>query len=241
VSRACAESDTGVVRKNSARAESQRNSDEQAPSRAWCRGFRDLRRILQPCPGPDLALLSRTILCPVGDLVRLVAGAVRSRAQLSGRKSVSEEAARDVHGTLGEATSRRRCDADHARRSVEADRLASSAHGRETPLASQRFSELLNDSELDSQGRSMDCSDQRADGKALDLNRQPNRHVAFGHGIHFCLGAPLARLEGQIAIRRLLERIADLRLGVPPETLRWRKGLVLRGVTKLPVTIRRMT
>jgi len=77
--------------------------------------------------------------------------------------------------------------------------------------------------------------------KRLDLNRQPNRHVAFGQGIHFCLGAPLARLEGQIAIRRLLERIGDLRLGVPPETLRWRKGLVLRGVTKLPVTIRRMT
>jgi cytochrome P450 len=77
------------------------------------------------------------------------------------------------------------------------------------------------------------------DPDTLDLTRQPNRHVAFGHGIHFCLGAPLARLEGQIAIRTLLERTDDCRLAIPEEAIRWRKGLVLRGVTALPVTLDR--
>jgi cytochrome P450 PksS len=71
----------------------------------------------------------------------------------------------------------------------------------------------------------------------LDLNREPNRHVAFGHGIHFCLGAPLARLEGQIAIRTLLQRTDALRLAIPQDALRWRQGLVLRGVKTLPVNI----
>ena len=52
----------------------------------------------------------------------------------------------------------------------------------------------------------------------LDLTREPNRHVAFGQGVHFCLGAPLARLEGQIAINTLLRRIPDLRLAVPPQS-----------------------
>ena len=70
----------------------------------------------------------------------------------------------------------------------------------------------------------------------LDLTRQPNRHVAFGQGIHFCLGAPLARLEGQVAIRALLQRTDGLRLAVPQDAIRWRKGLVLRGVTALPVS-----
>jgi cytochrome P450 len=71
----------------------------------------------------------------------------------------------------------------------------------------------------------------------LDLNREPNRHVAFGHGIHFCLGAPLARLEGQIAIRTLLQRTDALCLAIPEDALRWRQGLVLRGVKTLPVNI----
>jgi cytochrome P450 PksS len=75
--------------------------------------------------------------------------------------------------------------------------------------------------------------------KTLDLTRQPNRHVAFGQGIHFCLGAPLARLEGQIAIRTLLQRTVGLRLDVPGEAIRWRKGLVLRGVTAFPVSCER--
>ncbi|MGB0034992.1 MAG: cytochrome P450 [Candidatus Acidiferrales bacterium] len=71
---------------------------------------------------------------------------------------------------------------------------------------------------------------------ALDLARAENKHLAFGLGIHYCLGAPLARLEGQIAINTLLRRTADLRLRVPREELRWRRGLMLRGVEELPVS-----
>ncbi len=69
----------------------------------------------------------------------------------------------------------------------------------------------------------------------LDLGREPNSHVAFGLGMHYCLGAPLARLEGQIAISTLLRRMPNLRLAVPPNRLRWRRGLVLRGLEALPV------
>ena len=69
----------------------------------------------------------------------------------------------------------------------------------------------------------------------LDLAREPNRHLAFGLGIHYCLGAPLARLEGQIAFETLLRRLPHLRLAVAPEALRWRRGLVLRGLEALPV------
>jgi cytochrome P450 PksS len=69
----------------------------------------------------------------------------------------------------------------------------------------------------------------------LDLAREPNRHLAFGLGVHYCLGAPLARLEGQIAINTLLRRAPGLRLAVAPGALRWRKGLVLRGLAELPV------
>jgi cytochrome P450 PksS len=69
----------------------------------------------------------------------------------------------------------------------------------------------------------------------LDITRDPNRHLAFGLGAHFCLGAPLARLEGQIAINTLLRRCQDLRLAVAPDYLRWRGGLILRGLETLPV------
>ena len=71
----------------------------------------------------------------------------------------------------------------------------------------------------------------------LDVTREPNRHVAFGQGIHFCLGASLARLEGQIAIRTLLERFPDLRLAAPASSLRWRGGLLLRGLEALPLAV----
>jgi cytochrome P450 PksS len=73
------------------------------------------------------------------------------------------------------------------------------------------------------------------DPDRLDIGREPNRHLAFGQGIHFCLGASLARLEGQIAIAALVDRFADLRLAVDPSSLRWRPGLVLRGLRSLPV------
>jgi cytochrome P450 PksS len=69
----------------------------------------------------------------------------------------------------------------------------------------------------------------------LDITREPNKHLAFGLGAHFCLGASLARLEGQIAISTLLRRAPDLRLTVAPEALRWRRGLVVRGLEALPV------
>ncbi|MFD8985060.1 cytochrome P450 [Streptomyces sp. NPDC059564] len=73
------------------------------------------------------------------------------------------------------------------------------------------------------------------DPDLLDITRQDNAHLAFGHGIHYCLGAPLARLEGQIAIGAALRRLPGLALAVPPEEIRWRPG-GLRGPESLPVT-----
>lgn len=69
----------------------------------------------------------------------------------------------------------------------------------------------------------------------LMLTRESNRHVAFGLGPHFCLGAALARLEGQIAITTLLRRAVKLELAAPPKSLRWRATPVLRGLESLPV------
>ncbi|HVE88041.1 MAG TPA: cytochrome P450 [Myxococcales bacterium] len=79
--------------------------------------------------------------------------------------------------------------------------------------------------------------DEQAFPKAdtLDLGRDPNRHLGFGLGIHYCLGAPLARLEGTIAIQKVLQRLPDLRLAISAEKLRWRTGFVIRGMKKLPV------
>jgi cytochrome P450 len=70
----------------------------------------------------------------------------------------------------------------------------------------------------------------------LDINRA-ERHLAFGHGIHHCLGAVLARMEGQLALGSLLRRFPELRLAVPIDELHWSHGdgLVLRGLSELPV------
>ncbi|HKH77465.1 MAG TPA: cytochrome P450 [Rubrobacteraceae bacterium] len=77
-----------------------------------------------------------------------------------------------------------------------------------------------------------------ADPNALDLARDPNRHLAFGRGgAHHCLGAPLARMEGQIAINALLRRFPETRLPASPESLRWRRGLFLRGLQGLPLVL----
>ena len=73
------------------------------------------------------------------------------------------------------------------------------------------------------------------DPEELDLARQVNKHIAFGQGIHYCLGAPLARLEGQIAFTTLLRRMPNLRLNVPRSHLVWRGGMNLRGLVSLPV------
>ncbi len=74
------------------------------------------------------------------------------------------------------------------------------------------------------------------DPELLDITRHENQHLAFGKGIHYCLGAPLARLEGQIAFSTLLQRLPHLRLAVDPEQLTWARTPVLRSLTSLPVT-----
>jgi cytochrome P450 PksS len=71
----------------------------------------------------------------------------------------------------------------------------------------------------------------------LDITREQNRHVAFGHGAHYCIGAPLARLEARHAFTELLARFPRLRLAVPRETLTWRPGAVLRGLAAMPVRV----
>ncbi|MFE5629381.1 cytochrome P450 [Streptomyces sp. NPDC056463] len=69
----------------------------------------------------------------------------------------------------------------------------------------------------------------------FDIRREPRGHLAFGHGIHYCLGAPLARLEGGIAIRTLLERFPRLELDPEGAPWEWMPGLLVRGVRRLPV------
>jgi cytochrome P450 len=77
------------------------------------------------------------------------------------------------------------------------------------------------------------------DPDVLDLRRQARAHLSFGHGIHFCLGAPLARVEARIALATLLGRHPDLRLAGARPDLTWGHGdgLVLRGLDSLPVIL----
>jgi cytochrome P450 len=72
----------------------------------------------------------------------------------------------------------------------------------------------------------------------LDLHRDAAGHLAFGFGLHHCLGAPLARLEGEVAFRTLLARFPDLALAVEPDRLSWRSSILMRGLTRLPVRLR---
>jgi cytochrome P450 len=80
-------------------------------------------------------------------------------------------------------------------------------------------------------------ADRYAGHEELDLGRDEARHLAFGHGIHHCLGAPLARLEGQVALESLLRRYPEIAFAVPAPHLHWGHGdgLVLRGLSELPV------
>jgi cytochrome P450 len=72
----------------------------------------------------------------------------------------------------------------------------------------------------------------------LDIGRDTSGHLAFGHGIHYCLGAPLARLEGEIAFGALLDRFPSMSLAVPPSLLRWRQSSLIHGLEELPVRLR---
>ncbi|GAA4185833.1 cytochrome P450 [Streptosporangium oxazolinicum] len=77
--------------------------------------------------------------------------------------------------------------------------------------------------------------DQFPDPDRLDITRHSAGHLGFGHGIHYCLGAPLARLEGEIAIGRLIDRFPDLALGTDPNRLTWMDGTLVHQLLSLPV------
>ncbi len=99
--------------------------------------------------------------------------------------------------------------------------------GGKTIRAGQRLFAFMNSANRDPEAF--------ADPDRFDIGREPNVHLTFGHGIHFCLGAPLARLEAQIAATRLAERLPDVRLsGSDPE---WHDSLILRGVKRLPLQL----
>nr|MBA3869764.1 cytochrome P450 [Anaerolineae bacterium] len=71
----------------------------------------------------------------------------------------------------------------------------------------------------------------------FDITRDPNPHIAFGNGIHYCLGAPLARIEGVIAINTMLARLPNLSLAVDPNALEWNQTILLHSMKALPVNI----
>jgi cytochrome P450 len=81
--------------------------------------------------------------------------------------------------------------------------------------------------------------ERNAEAEGFDVRRTGAAHLAFGHGIHHCLGARLARLEAEIAFSSLLTRFPGMQLAAPPEELRWGHGdgLVLRGLSELPVLL----
>jgi cytochrome P450 len=76
------------------------------------------------------------------------------------------------------------------------------------------------------------------DPERFDITRSPNHHLSFGHGSHFCIGAPLARLQGEIAFSTLLRRLPRFELAVPPEEVAWLADSSLsRGLESLPIRV----
>jgi cytochrome P450 PksS len=71
----------------------------------------------------------------------------------------------------------------------------------------------------------------------FDIARSPNKHLTFGQGGHYCIGAPLGRLEAKIAIGALIRRFPDIMLAPPAAAVSWRRGMVLRGLESLAVSI----
>jgi cytochrome P450 len=69
----------------------------------------------------------------------------------------------------------------------------------------------------------------------LQLSRDPNPHVAFGYGPHFCLGANLARMELQVALGTILARLPGVRIAVPEESLTWHTETIMRGLAAFPI------
>ncbi|MFC9709503.1 cytochrome P450 [Paenibacillus sp. NPDC056933] len=76
------------------------------------------------------------------------------------------------------------------------------------------------------------------DADVFDITREKSSHLAFGKGIHLCLGAPLARLEGEIAINTLLRRFPNLQLQADVNELEWRPGVNIRGVKEIPIQLK---
>lgn len=87
---------------------------------------------------------------------------------------------------------------------------------------------------LDSANRD---SEQFNDPDIFDITREKSQHLAFGRGIHLCLGAPLARLEGEIAINTLLRRYPNIELRSDIQALEWRPGMIVRGVKEIPLSL----
>ena len=73
------------------------------------------------------------------------------------------------------------------------------------------------------------------DPDVLDLTRDATSHLAFGHSIHYCIGARLARAQAEIALTTLIDRFPSLQLATPPDMLEWRHSRLLRSLQHLPV------
>jgi cytochrome P450 len=73
------------------------------------------------------------------------------------------------------------------------------------------------------------------DPATLDITRKSNKHLGFGYGVHYCLGAPLARLEARIAFNTLLKRLPTIQLAVPTSELQYNNSAIVHGIARLPV------